>query len=161
MAETAGIIIRYLQDLLAAERSFEDQLAALSRTGDQEYVQQFCAELAEGARRLNDCLTSRLTQLGGTPSSAQGTPADLPAFSLDRSTRNLILVYSATAAGIAMCEALATVAHEAGDGETERLAREMRAAKRSDLERTGTVLERSAREAFSGGAAIARKGSAA
>jgi ferritin-like metal-binding protein YciE len=129
------IIQRYLQDALAAERSFETQLETFSREGDDEEVQQafstHARETSLQARRLE----ARLQELGGSVSTAKSLLAHLFGMSPkaaqlthtaeERLAQNLVIAYAIEASECAMYEALAQVAREAGDSATERLGREI------------------------------------
>ncbi len=159
MPETSNeVIVRYLEDVIAAEKNFEDQLAALAKMGDQGYVRELFSEFSAGAERQRGLLTERLRALGGSPSTAKSFLAHFLAFSPmlaqtgqdaeEKSTQHLIMVIAAAGAEMAMYEALATVAAEAGDGVTERLARDMQDHERSDRERAWNLLATSASQAF-------------
>ncbi len=171
MAEnTSEIITRYLEDVIAAERNFEDQLTAISKMGDQAYVRQLFAEFAAGAKSQHEQLTARLKSLGGRPSTLKSFLAHVLAFSsmagqagqdaAEKSTQHLIMAAGAASAEAAMYEALAAAADAGGDSETAQLARRMQQHELSDREKAWNLLARSARESFQsgngGGEAIAR-----
>lgn len=81
--------------------------------------------------------------LGYAPSVAQiGHEAQ------EKNTQHLIMVVAAAAAEMAMYEALGIAAAEAGDAETEQLARTLQAEERQDYEDTWQLLPSSAQESF-------------
>jgi ferritin-like metal-binding protein YciE len=59
-----------------------------------------------------------------------------------------MICYAAASAEMAMYEALATVAAQAGDAETERLARELQAEEKQDHEQSWALLKSSALDSF-------------
>ncbi|HVX65499.1 MAG TPA: DUF892 family protein [Bryobacteraceae bacterium] len=159
MPETSNqVIVRYLEDAIAAEGNFENQLSSLSKGSAQGFVRDLFAKFSTGARSQKETLTERLQSLGGSPSTAKGILARLLAFSpmlaqagqhpQDKDTQHLIMVAGAAGAEMAMYEAMAVVAAAAGDAETEGLARHMQTEERSDREKTWEVLGRSASLAF-------------
>ncbi len=151
------VLIRYLEDVIAAEHNFEDQLSSLADRGDQPYVKELLREGSMGARRQREMLTARLHALGGTPSRAKSILAHFLAYppaaaqagqeEYEKNTQHLIMGMAAAAAEMAMYEALATVASEAGDAETEHLARQMQEHERADHERVWSLLRKSALDA--------------
>ncbi len=129
------IIGRYLQDAIAAEGSFESQLWAFSREGEDAEVQGVFADHAEETQSQHRRLAARLQELGGSPSAGKDLLAHLFGISPkiaqaahlpeERLCQNLVMAYSVEASECAMYEALASVAGAAGDWPTERLAREI------------------------------------
>ncbi len=152
------IIVRYLQDAEAAERTFEDALASLSKAGDQPAVQSALAGMSRNARSQHERLQARLEALGAGSSSAKSALAHVLAFAPElaqwgetedqKSTQDLMIVIGAAAAESAMYEALATAAAAAGDPATEALARQLQDEERQDYQRAQALLRRSAVETF-------------
>jgi ferritin-like metal-binding protein YciE len=152
------IIIRYLQDAIAAEKNFETQLRLFAKTGDQPEVRRAFEQHAEESRRHHERLTGRLSALGGSPSMAKSFLAHL--FGLapvsaeighdpsERVVQNLVMAYAVENAEIGMYESLAIVAAAAGDVETERLAREIQAEERATAEKVWNALPQCARDSF-------------
>lgn len=151
-------IVRYLQDTEAAERNFEDALAAFSKMGEQSAVQKAFANMSRVARTQHERLHARLKALGADASSAKSLLAHALAFAptvlqlgqsaREKNTQHLIIVVAAAAAETAMYEALATAAKAAGDPETENLARELQTEEREDYRTATGLLRQSALDAF-------------
>ncbi len=152
------ILIRHLQNAVAAERNFADLLNTFSKTGAQEDVQEMFAGLADKARSQSERLEGRLQALGGDPSVAKSMMAHVfgyaPAVAQlghepeEKNAQHLMMTYAAAAGETAMYEALAAVAAEAGDVETERLARELQDEEREDHQTAWDMLPASALDAF-------------
>jgi len=137
LAETAvEAVRRYLQDVIAAETSFETQLQSLAHEGGDDFEVQalFFAHAAETHRQI-ERLTARLAELGGSP---PGTKSSFAHFSSlapkiaqathrpeERLVQNLIIAFCVENGERAMYEALATTAQAAADHVTETLAREI------------------------------------
>ena len=154
-SESNSPVVRYLQDAEAAERNFEDALSSFSKAGEQGDVQSLMSMMSDKARTQHERLEARLTQLGASPSTGKSALAHLLAFTplsaqlghddSEKSTQHLMITYAAAAAEMAMYESLATVANEAGDGETESLARELQEEEQEDHQLAWQALPRSAR----------------
>lgn len=135
-------LLRYIEDAEAAERNFEDALASFSKTGDQPDVQSLMSMMSGKARTQHERLEKRLTELGGSTSSAKSALAHMLAFTpisaqmghlpVEKNTQHLMIVYAAAAAEMAMYESLAATADAAGDIETERLARQLQSEEEED-----------------------------
>jgi ferritin-like metal-binding protein YciE len=135
--EQMTVIQRYIQDAIAAEKSFETQLLGFSETGDDLEVRVLFATHAEETRNQYSRLTRRLEELGAAPSAGKSFLAHL--FSLapkgaqithiqeEKTVQNLMMAYTVETAECAMYEALAAVAGEAGDEVTAQLARDIQA----------------------------------
>jgi ferritin-like metal-binding protein YciE len=157
-ADAQSIIVRHLQNTEAAERNFEDALATFSKSGKQGEVQSLLSMMSKKARTQHERLAARLTELGGTTSTAKSVLAHLLAFTpvsaqlghdeAEKSTQHLMITYSAAAAEMAMYEALAIVATEAGDETTARLARELQAEEEDDHRLAWEHLPNSARSSY-------------
>ena len=164
MAEKAQEVVkRYLQDVIAAERNFEDVLASFSKAGEQAAVQEMFGRFARKAKTQHERLTARLKTLGGSPSATKSAVAHFLGFAPsvgqigqeapEKNTQHLIMVFGAAAAEMAMYEALSVVAAQAGDEETERLARELQKEERQDYDDVWSILGTSAHESFRAAAA--------
>jgi ferritin-like metal-binding protein YciE len=142
---TTDVIRRYLEDAIAAEKSFETQLLGFSEQGDDEEVRSLFAAHAEETRSQYGRLTRRLEQLGGSPSTGKNFLAHI--FSLapksaqvahspqEKTAQNLIMAFSVENGECAMYEALAVTADSCGDSETATLAREIQAEERRTAEK--------------------------
>ena len=137
------VLIKYLEDTEAAERNFEDALAAFAKAGEQSDVKQLFAAASSRARTQHERLEARLRALGGSPSKAKSMLAHFLAFTptiaqighegAEKNTQHLIMVIAAAAAEMAMYESLAAAAAVAGDVETERLARQLQSEEEGRL----------------------------
>jgi ferritin-like metal-binding protein YciE len=151
-------IVKYLQEAEAAERTFEDALASLSKTAEQAAVQDALANMSRKARTQQERLHARIEALGADSSTAKGALAHLLAFvptvaqwaeaEDQKSTQALMITIACAAAESAMYEALATAAAAAGDGATEQLARQLQDEERQDYQQGALLLRQSAVEAF-------------
>ncbi len=152
------IIVRYLQDAEAAERTFEDTLASLSKTGDQPEVQSALASMSRKARTQHERLDARIQALGASRSTVKSALAHAVGFAPmlaqlgetpgQKSTQDLLITIAAAAAESAMYEALATAAEAAGDATTEQLARQLQEEEREDYEQAVALLRQSAIHVF-------------
>lgn len=151
-------LMDYLEDAIAAEQNFESLLKSFGQaTADQDLNQTF-AKMAAKAQSQHQRLTERLQALGGTPSGAKTALAKALSAgpivaqagysSPEKSAQHLMMVYSAAAAELAMYEALASAAAEAGDTDTENLARQLQAEEREDFEQIWQALPSTALVAF-------------
>jgi ferritin-like metal-binding protein YciE len=146
MAERGQEVIqRYLEDAIAAEKSFETQLRAFAQEGDDAVVRALFEQHAEETLVQYGKLTRRLTELGGSPSMAKSFMAHM--FNMapkvatvgheaeERTTQNLMMAFAVESSELAMYESLATAAAALGDRETESLAREIQAEERATAEK--------------------------
>lgn len=152
------VIRRYLQDALAAEQSFENQLKQFAEDSQQPELQQLFRQHADETRWQAERLKGRLEVLGGAPSGVKGFMANL--FSLgpkvaqmghdpsEKGVQNLIAAIAVEHSELAMYEALAQVAAAAGDLETEQLARDIQQQEARAAEMLWPYVGRTAREAF-------------
>ena len=137
MPSSTELICQYLVDAIAAEKAFEERLRSFAQEGDDDEVQLTFAEHAEATRLQIDRLAKRLAGLGEEKSSAKSGLASFlalaPAIAQaghiveERLVQNLITAFCVETGECAMYEALALVAHAAGDHVTEGLAREIQA----------------------------------
>src|SRR5690242_12452744 len=66
--EPIDVIKRYLQDAIAAEKSFETQLEGFSKEGNDQEAKAAFAQHARETRNQYERLTVRLEALGGSTS---------------------------------------------------------------------------------------------
>lgn len=152
------VIQRYLQDAIAAESSFESQLLAFAKEGDDEEVQGAFRSHAQETRVQAARLTKRLDELGGSPSTAKGLLAHVLGVSPkaaqlthtpdERLAQNLVMAYTVEMSECAMYEALACVAKVCGDAATERLAREIQEEERRTAEKVWSFIPSRSKIAF-------------
>jgi ferritin-like metal-binding protein YciE len=159
MTQTSNDVVRrYLEDAIAAEKSFETQLDGFARQGDDEEVEAAFAIHAGETRRQYNRLIARLEQLGGSPSTAKSFLAHL--FGLgpksaqvghaleERTVQNLVTAFTVENSECAMYEALAAAAEAAGDTATETLAREIQAEEKQTAEKIWRFIASRAKIAF-------------
>jgi len=126
------VIIRYLEDTIAAEKSFETQLEAFGRGENDTKARNLFLTHARETRSQYERLTERLHQLGGSQSMMKSIMAHVFAFApkmaqvghdpAERLTQNLMMAYSVENAEIAIYQALAEACRVAGDEQTEEVA---------------------------------------
>lgn len=160
MAQTeVEVIRRYLQDTIAAETSFENQLRSFAHEGGDDFEVQslFFAHAAETHRQIEK-LTARLEELGGGFSGAKSSLAHLFSFAPklaqathlpeERLVQNLIAAFCVEHGERAMYEALAAAAQSAADRVTETLAREIAAEETATAEKIWHFLPSRSKIAF-------------
>lgn len=151
MAETTvDVMRRYLEDAIAAEKSFESQLNSFAKEGNDDRAKALFHEHALETRSQHERLSARLHALDGEPSVAKTILAHLFAFSpktaslgheqQERTTHNLMIAHAVENSEIAMYEALAATADAAGDTETAALARSIQAEERATAERIWALI---------------------
>ncbi len=159
MAETsADVIKRYLEDAIAAEKSFETQLEGFSKEGDDAAAQSAFSQHAVETKRQYERLTARLEALGGSPSGTKSFLAHVFGLSPkvaqlghekeERTTQNLMMAYAVENSEIAMYEALASVAEASGDSQTASLARQIQAEEKATAEKVWKLLPKAAVQAY-------------
>jgi ferritin-like metal-binding protein YciE len=126
------IIKTYLQDAIAAEKTFETQLEGFAKEGDNQSVQTLFAQHARETHTQHEELTARLNALGGSTSALKTAVAHIFGFApkvaqighdaTERLTQNLMMAYAVENAEVAMYESLAEASRAAGDTTTEQLA---------------------------------------
>jgi ferritin-like metal-binding protein YciE len=122
----------YLEDTIAAEKSFETQLLGFSKEAGNSTDQQLFQQHAQETKEQYLQLSSRLEQLGGSASTLKGMLAHAFNFApkiaqlghdeYERQTQNLMMAFAVENAEVAIYESLAEVCRIAGDAETEALA---------------------------------------
>jgi ferritin-like metal-binding protein YciE len=154
----ADILRSYLEDLIAAEKSFETQLIDFSKEGDYEPARSAFAEHARETRDQYERLTARLEALGGSTSTLKGIMAQIFGVSPkvaqaghepgELVTQNLMMAHAVETAEMAMYEVFCTVAADAGDRETESLAREIQKQEKETAEKVWKMVGPAARRSI-------------
>lgn len=152
------VIRRYLEDAIAAEKSFESQLRTFAQDSEQEPVRMLFEQHADETRLQHQRLTARLEALGGSPSGIKSFLANLFGLSpkaaqighdeAEKGAQNLMAAFAVENSEIAMYEALATAAGAAGDYETERLARDIQQEERRTAALVWDYIAPTARQSF-------------
>ncbi len=129
------VLRRYLDDAIAAEKTFESQLRSFAAEGDDDEVQAAFAVQARLTAVQITKLTARLEQFGGSPSTAKSLlgkffglapkTAQLTHREEERLTQNLMMAYTVEMSQVALYEALAVTARLALDEQTAQLARDI------------------------------------
>lgn len=159
MAETSiEVIKRYLEDAIAAERSFETQLEGFSKEGDDPNAQALFRQHAAETKLQHERLTARLEALGGSPSGTKSFLAHVFGLSPkaaqighekeERTTQNLMMAFAVENSELAMYESLATAAEAAGDTQTATLARSIQAQEKATAEKIWQYLPTAAAASF-------------
>ena len=151
-------IPRYLEDAIAAEKSFETQLRGFARDSEFAEVNAVFISHADETKGQYHRLTARLRELGGEPSGAKSILAHVfnaaPGAAQightveERVTQDLIMAYAVENAEIAMYESLALTANSFGDADTERLVRDIQSQEKEAAGRVWKLIEPVAGEAF-------------
>jgi ferritin-like metal-binding protein YciE len=157
-SDAREVIKDYLQDAIAAERSFETQLRAFAEDASHRSdVRELFERHADETRDQHVALTERLRELNGAPSGVRSALACMftaaPAAPGDgdapeaKITQDLMITFAVENSEVAMYESLATVASAAGDGVTENLARRIQHQERATAEKIWQHIAPSARRA--------------
>src|SRR5438270_10750709 len=151
-------IRRYLEDAIAAEKSFETQLKGFAKEATLPQAQRMFEQHADETRIQYERLTSRLEALGGSTSSVKRffahlfnmapTTAQLGHDEEERTTQDLMMAFAVENAEVAMYEALAIAAATAADAETVALARRIQAQEQQSGEKVWTLIAPPAAGAF-------------
>jgi ferritin-like metal-binding protein YciE len=152
------ILIRYLEDAIAAEKSFESQLLGFSKEVENITVQALFQEHAEETREQYTVLTQRLEELGGSTSAVKGFLAQMFGMApkiaqighntYERQTQDLMMAFAVENAEVAMYESLALVAELAGDTQTATLARQIQQQEKETAEKVWAQVAPAARRAM-------------
>ncbi len=159
MPETSNdVITRYLEDAIAAEKSFETQLQGFAKEGDNAAAKSAFQQHAVETKRQYERLTARLEVLGGSTSTAKSllahmfnmTPkaAQIGHEKEERTTQNLMMAFAVENSELAMYESLASVAEAAGDTQTAALAREIQAEEKATADKVWKLLAPAALDAY-------------
>lgn len=159
MAETStDVIKRYLEDAIAAEKSFETQLQGMAKEGDDPAAQAAFHQHALETKTQYERLTARLESLGGSTSTAKSILAHIFGMSPktaqlgrekeERTTQNLMIAFAVENSEIAMYESLISVAEAAGDSDTAALARQIQAQEKATAEKVWSLIPNAAVTAF-------------
>ena len=152
------VIQCYLEDAVAAEKSFERQLRDFAREGSSNQIHAMFSQHADETRRQYERLTERLKAMGGESSAAKSFIAHLVGLTpklaqfghdvMDRITQNLMIAFAMENSEVAMYEALIAVSESAADRQTTELARTIQAEERAMAEKVWEHLPATALSAF-------------
>jgi ferritin-like metal-binding protein YciE len=152
------ILVRYLEDAIAAEKSFETQLIGFSKEVEDSTVSALFREHAEETKQQYTSLTQRLEELGGSTSTIKSFMAHIFNFApkiaqighdkYERQTQDLMMAYAVENAEVAMYESLAQAAQLAGDTRTVELARQIQQQEKQTAEKVWAQVAPAARRAL-------------
>jgi len=152
------IIKRYLQDAIAAENAFESQLRGFAKEGDDPVARDLFQQHAEETHDQIERLTSRLQDLGESPSGFKSFFAHVFNFApktatlghdeAERTTQNLMIAHAVEHSEVGMYEALAVVAESVDDLVTAQLAREIQEEEEAFGHKVWDLIAPSARRAL-------------
>lgn len=153
-----GVLVRYLEDAIAAEKSFETQLIGFSEEAEDSTVKAMFRQHAQETKEQYTSLTLRLEELGGAASTTKSFLAHMFNFApkiaqighdrYERQTQDLMMAYAVENAEVAMYESLAQVAQLAGDDYTEQLARQIQMQEKQTAEKVWAQVAPAARRAM-------------
>ena len=152
-------LTKYLEDAIAAEKSFETQLRGFAGEADRyPKAKALFLQHAEETKGQYEALTSRLKALGGTPSTLKSFMAHM--FNMapksaqvghseeERTTQDLMMAYSVENAEVAMYESMSIAAEVIGDNETAILARRIQTQEKQTADKVWTEIAPAAKQAF-------------
>jgi ferritin-like metal-binding protein YciE len=152
------IVVRYLEDAIAAEKSFETQLLGFSKEVENTAVEAMFRQHAEETKVQYTELTQRIEELGGSTSTLKGFLAQVFGVApkvaqighdkYERETQDLMMAFAVENAEVAMYESLAQVASLAGDTETEILARRIQKQEEETAQKVWAQVAPAARRAM-------------
>lgn len=132
--EQNQLILRYLDDAIAAERSSQSQYRTFASDGDDEEVKALFAACAQRAEAAGNHLTTLLTAKEAHPSTAKTLAANALAsmpraaqlghISEERTVQNLIAAYTLEKGLAGMYRSLAAAAQAAGHSAVAQVASE-------------------------------------
>jgi ferritin-like metal-binding protein YciE len=148
----------YLEDTIAAEKSFETQLLGFSKEAGNSTDQQLFQQHAQETKEQYLQLSSRLEQLGGSASTLKSMLAHAFNFApkiaqlghdeYERQTQNLMMAFAVENAEVAIYESLAEVCRIAGDAETEALALSIQEQERATADKVWKQIAPAVRRAM-------------
>jgi ferritin-like metal-binding protein YciE len=156
--DSIELIRNYLQDAIAAEKSFETQLDGFAKEGNDATVQAGFRQHSAETRRQYERLTARLEALGGSTSTLKSFLAHFFAVAPktaqigheeeERTTQNVMMAFAVENSELAFYEALALTADAAGDSTTAALAREIQKEEKATADKLWKLLPGVATDAF-------------
>lgn len=154
----SDLLRNYLASAKAAQSSFEARLRGfLAETRDDLDLQAVFLADADRARVHTEQLEALLADLGGGGETTAGFSgsAELPGalsnanhIQEERALHNLVAAFGIHQSGRAVGEVLATLASATGQGDTERLGREIESQARESAERVFGLIRSRAKIAF-------------
>jgi len=159
------VIRQYLEDAIAAEKSFETQLRGFAEEATSPAVHSLFDQHADETRKQYEELTTRLHQIGGSTSIIKSMLAHLfnsaPKVAQtghtksEITTQDLMMAFAVENAEVAMYEALAIAADTAADDTTATLARRIQSEEKSTAGKVWSALVPAATQGYRDAAAEA------
>jgi ferritin-like metal-binding protein YciE len=152
------LLNQYLEDAIAAEKSFETQLNGFADEATNADARAVFSAHARETRLQYELLTIRLKALGGEPSSlksglahffnAAPRAAQTGHTDEERATQDLMMAFAVENAEVAMYESLAIAAEAFDDQETVLLAREIQEQENATAGKIWKLIAPAARQAY-------------
>ena len=154
----AEILQGYLEDIIAAEKSFETQLNGFAKESDYSPAEAAFSQHANETRTQYEKLTARLEELGGSASTTKGMLAKIfgvaPKIAQagheasERTTQDLMMGFAVENAEMAMYEVFCAAAADAGDHEAERIGLEIQKQEKETAEKLWKIVGPAARRSI-------------
>lgn len=151
-------IVRYLEDAIAAEKSFETQLRGFADEATAPEARQAFSTHADETRQQYELLTGRLNALGGEPSTMKSAlahffnmapkAAQMGHEAEERTVQDLMMAFAVENAEVAMYEAMIIAAEAVGDQETINIARRIQEQERVTAGKVWKLIAPAAAEAY-------------
>ena len=151
------VLARYLENAIAAEKSFETQLLGFSKEAEDPTVQALFRQHAQETKEQYSLLTRRLEELGGSTSTLKSFLAHIFNFApklaqighdrFERQTQDLMMAFAVENAEVAMYESLSQAAEISGDTQTLELARQIQKQEKQTAEKVWAQVAPAARKA--------------
>jgi ferritin-like metal-binding protein YciE len=151
-------ITRYLEDVIAAEKSFETQLNGFAEEASQAAAKNLFRQHAIETKQQYEALETRLHALGGSTSTLKSFMAHIFNMSPklaqighaqeERTAQDLMMAFAVENAEDAMYEGLIVAAMTAGDTDTAALAKQIQAQERETAEKVWSLIAPAAVVAF-------------
>lgn len=148
----------YIQDAVAAEKSFETQLRGFAKETEGSPAAMLFTQHADETREQYEMLTNRLETFDASPSTAKSLMAHLfnaaPKLAQlghdesERLTQDLMMAYAVENAEVAMYESLAVAAKSIGDLVTEKLAKTIQEQEKSTAQKVWSEIAPSAQRSI-------------
>lgn len=153
-----NLLTQYLEDAIAAEKSFETQLKGFAEEATDQDVRTAFSIHADETRRQYELLTKRLRSLGGGTSAFKSMLAHLfnaaPKAAQtghtaeERTVQDLMMAFAVENAEVAMYESIAIAAETFDDPQTAALAREIQEQEKATAEKVWKLIAPSAGSAY-------------
>jgi ferritin-like metal-binding protein YciE len=151
-------IPRYIEDAIAAEKSFETQLQGFAKEATYGDARIAFTTHAEETRQQYEMLTARLKALGGSPSTIKSALAHMFNFAPkaaqighdaeERSTQDLMMAFAVENAEVAMYQSMMIAAEAVHDQETVDLAKRIQQQEQQTADKVWRMIGPAAAESW-------------